>query len=233
MKKSFCLKMGCLALALYSGSFTSSLAETLTQVPMQGGMIHVGITYHEHADAGMFHVHLDEGIPQLLPLSKSHPQDDFDPSAPWYHHLSPNGMGMAFNRQYGFVMDAESDFLPEGTAIRIRQLEASPDLLAFEYRTSNGGSWNPMFGTFDSDPEFAWALTMFHPAYAAPEGSGRLMATYEVYLVDTATGTRSDHAMAAEFELSWMAGPMVGEPELTISNPIMISWPETFAGYRR
>ncbi len=192
----------------------SGRAATLTTVPMQGPMVHVNITYSTHGGTADPHLHVhtdghDHGgggtgaFPILTPLSSSQPTDGFDPLDPWFADLDPSAAGRAFNRQYGFVLDGNSDLLPAGFSIRIRQLSATPGLEAFLFRTAPD-TWSPMFGTDGSSDTFLWNLGMFHPAYTAPAATGQHTASYEVFLVDqdgTPTG------VTEQFELHWNVIP--------------------------
>jgi hypothetical protein len=174
--------------------------EYLDQVPMQGPMLHVNLLHRRVEEASSLSVHLDAGVPVLTPLALSHPGESLDPSAPWHGELDPKMGGMAFNRQYGFLMDGESDPLPEGHGIRIRMLTATPGLLVRQYRMSPA-QWMPMFGQGGSEEVFAWNLMMFHPAYAAPASAvGPLEARYEAYVVD---GLGERVGTATEFTLTW------------------------------
>jgi hypothetical protein len=99
----------------------------LTSVPMQGGMVMPMLSYN--ATDGAMHVAVDPTIPQLTPLLASNPQDRFDPADPWCDTLDPSRQGLAFSRRYGFVMNTATDPLPGGTAIWIRKLSGSRELL--------------------------------------------------------------------------------------------------------
>lgn len=174
--------------------------EYLDQVPMQGPMLHVNILHRLVDATPSLSVHLDAGVPVLTPLALSHPGESLDPAAPWHGELDPGMGGMAFNRQYGFLMDGESEPLPEGHGIRIRMLTAAPGLVVRHYRM-NPAQWMPMFGQGGSDEVFAWNLMMFHPAYAAPANlAGPVEATYEAYVVD---GSGGRVGTAAAFTLTW------------------------------
>ena len=83
------------------------------------------------ADHGHLMVTLPPTTPHLTPLKDSHPDMHFNPDSPWYEDLDPDRMGMAFNRQYGFVMEGTSDLLPLGTAIWIEMKSADHGLRAY------------------------------------------------------------------------------------------------------
>jgi hypothetical protein len=108
-----------LVAALASAALTAPAA-TLTAVPMQGGMVMPMIAYQ--AGMGRLHVMLDPAIPQLTPLAVSHPGDGFAPEDPWFEALDPSRQGLAFSRRYGFVMNTETDPLPDGTKIWLRKV---------------------------------------------------------------------------------------------------------------
>ncbi len=206
-------------------------ADVLTSVPMQGPMVHVNIRYT--ADDGTPHldIHLDPSIPVLSSLVVSQPGTRFDPLHPWFEELDPSRGGAAFNRQYGFLLDGESDPLPSGHGIRIRQLSTSPGLLVRRYRQAPV-AWEPMFGQSGSAEVFEWNLVMFHPSYGiAPGARGPVTASYEAWAVD-ADGQFT--TAKAPFELTWnvaqsldLAVPRIvdGKVEVTFTTPT------TWSGY--
>lgn len=216
---------------LASGTAASLRAHDviLTNVPMQGPMVHVGIAYH--AQDQTLHVHLDPSVPALQPLRVSQPDAMFDAGDPWHELLDPHRQGQAFNRQYGFVVDAESDPLPEGVGIWIRQVSATPGLQAFRYRGTDPKAWEPMFGAGGSSPVFAWSLTMFHPAYAAPANTGPHQASYEAFLVTVASGEPVPQVAQAAFSLSW-SGSVQETPQLNIAQKLELTWKVTGSGFR-
>lgn len=182
----------------------SARAATLNTVPMQGPMVHIGIQYADHGHGPHFHIHIDPVIPTLTPLSVSHPGDNFNPAHPWYDDLDPSNEGRAFNRQYGFVLDGDSDPLPPGYGIWLRQISATPGLEVYQYRATPP-TWNPIFGTDGSSDTFPWNLAMFHPAYTAPvpvglTSAGAYSAVYEAILVD-AQGNPTN--VREQFTLHW------------------------------
>lgn len=79
--------------ALLAAAFPSALAHEaiLTNVPMQGPMIHVEVIYH--AEHHGLHVRVEPGTPALTPLNESHPDAMFAPGDPWHHLLDPRGLG--------------------------------------------------------------------------------------------------------------------------------------------
>ena len=199
----------------------------LTTVPMQGSMVHVGISYH--MTPAELRVHVDPGTPQLIPLDVSHPGDSFDPAHPWHPTLDPSERAMAFNRQFGFVMDGTSDPLPSGTAIWIRILSSSPGLEAYTYR-ANPPTLIPMFGTAGSTNVLEWNLMMFHPAVAAPPVNGDHSASFEAFLVDPATGLDVEGIDPVPFTLNWTSVEGT-RPTLDIANAVVISWSTNAADY--
>lgn len=214
-----------------SMTFVHGQGNTLDSVPMQGGMAMPAIKYN--AELGQLLISMPDTTPQLIPLEISHPGDQFDPSSPWFDSLDPSRKGMAFNRQYGFIMDATSDFLPDGAGIWIRQLYAPSALKAYNYRShgSDTKSWKPIFGTSGSSDVLEWNLMMFHPAFAAPRGSGPLMAFYEAFVVNLDTGMPMEEIGSVTFALRWSSATSGGEPALTISNKVVLAWKGEFAGF--
>ncbi len=201
---------------------------TLTMVPMQGGMVHVNILHRMEGGVPVLSVHLDPSVPVLLPLAVSHRGSRFDGAQPWHGELDPSGRGMAFNRQYGFVLDGGSDPLAEGHGIRILQLAAHPELRVRLYR-QNPATWEPMFGQGGSEGEFSWNLMMFHPAYALSGWvEGPVEAEYEAYVVD-ADGVRVGGA--AGFTLRWevvrglvLVGPVKRAGEVEVGVVVPDAW---------
>lgn len=211
--------------------FLAGTPTLVNEVGMGGGMVHVNIEYADHDGDRHFHVHVDQGVPVLTPLALAQPDTQFAPTAPWFEDLDPSLGGMAFNRQYGFLMDPAGAPLPAGHSIVIRQVSASPGLEAYTYR-KDPAAWQPMFGTAGSPDTFAWNLMMFHPAYAiAPNSTGTLTATYEVILMDAqnqATPVR------APFTLQWTvaSGLTLGQPHVedaTVHLPVTV--PAAWQGY--
>lgn len=206
----------------------AGLAATLTTVPMQGGMVMPMLAYH--AGDGSLTVQLDPTIPQLTPLLISNPGDGFDPADPWYDYLDPSRQGLAFSRRYGFVMDTLSDLLPAGTAIWIRKVSSSPGLGAYHYRGGSSKLWEPIFGTGGVTNALQWDGTMFHPAFTALPGTGAYTATFEAFLLDTATGLPGTGANTGPFTFNWTVVPD-GRPTLTIAQRIVIGWPPSSTNY--
>ena len=184
-------------------------AAELSSVPMQGAMVHINLGYV--AVNTQVTVHIDASVPVIMPLVLSHPADWFNTNDPWYASLATEAEGLAFNRQYGIVLDAASDPIPSGQGIWVRQLGASTGLEAYTYRSSGTNKvWQPMFGTAGSTNVLPWSFMMFHPAYAAPARVGSHEATYEAFLVDTNSGAPVEGAIPVPFTLTWtVMGPDV------------------------
>lgn len=198
-------------------------AGVLGTVPMQGGMVMPMISYR--ADTGRLHVTMPTETVQLIPLLVSHPGDRFNPADPWFEDLDPSRRGLAFSRRYGFVMDTMTDPLPEGTQIYIRKIEGAPELAFYRY-SANPPLWQPIFGTGGTPDTLAWNGMMFHPAVAAPPGTNVYQATFEAYLVETATGRAVPNSSTGPFVLEWTSRPD-GRPALHIVPGVRIRWPET------
>jgi len=199
-------------------------ATVLTQVPMQGTMVMPKLYYH--ASTGTLTVWVNPKVPQLTPLLVSHPGDYFDPADPWYDSLDPTRQGLAFSRRYGFVMDGNSDTVPAGTAIWIRKLSSSPGLGAYRYGDVDPKEWEPIFGTAGSTNALEWDQVMFHPCFTAPSGTQAYTATFEAFLMDTATGTPLPGGSTGPFVLDWTTLPD-GRPTLCAGPNCIISWPAT------
>lgn len=196
----------------------------LESVPMQGGMMHVEFEYH--ADHFGLHVHIPDALPLALALSESHPDNQFIEGDPWFHDLDPRHNGQAFNRQFGFVMSANSDLLPVGQSIRIRGVSMSPGLKAFKYRGSNPKEWSPLFQPENADSDLIWNLAMFHPAFVMPNVPGEYSAELEAQVIDDATGEPVAAVAALPFTLTLQVpGEPTEIPELSIGERMVLSWP--------
>jgi hypothetical protein len=215
-----------LGLAAFAAS-----AAVLSTVPMQGAMVHVGIAYN--AAAGELQAHKDPITPVLVPLDVSNPADSFNPADPWFGDLDPSQQGLAFNRQYGFVMDGTSDPLPANASVWIRFVSASAGLRACTYRASPA-TWSPMFGTDGSSPVLEWSLMMFHPAFTVPPVEGLHSASFEAFLVNLTTGQAVPGVAPAEFVLDWIS-VATSRPALAIANDVtdvvVISWTTSASNY--
>lgn len=183
-----------------------------------------------HAAQGTVTVMLGSTIPQLTPLLVSNPGDSFNPADPWYDFLNPSRQSLAFSRRFGFVMDANTDPLPDGTALWIRKLSSSPGLSAYRYRNSAPALWEPIFGTAGATNAFQWDGTMFHPAFTAPAGTNSYTARFEVSLVDSATGKPVPGATSAPFTFNWTDVPD-GRPTVSIVPRLAITWPDSTNTY--
>jgi hypothetical protein len=197
-------------------------AATLTSVPIIGGMVMPMISYH--SDDGMMHGMMPSEIPQLTPLLVSRPGDNFDPNDPWFDALDPTRQGLAFNRRYGFMMDASSDPLPTGTQMWIRKLSSSADLKFYNASASDPKAFTPIFGTDGSTNALYWDGVMFHPVVTAPPGTNSFTATFEVLLVNSTTGEEVPNSASAPMVLNWTDVPD-GRPVLSLAQKIMVAWP--------
>lgn len=213
-----------IALLCFHAAATARAA-TLTAVPMQGTMVMPMISY----DSGMskLMVMMPTEIPQLTPLLVSNPSDSFDPADPWFASLDPSAHGLSFSRRYGFVFDGG---IPDGTAVYLRKLSASPELSFYRYNGNAPKAWEPIFGTDGTPTTRFWNRMMFHPGVTAPPGTNGLTATFEAFLMDTNTMTE----IAASG-----TGPMVldftnvddGRPELGMALKFAIAWPTNTTGW--
>ncbi len=212
---------------------TAALTATLTSVPMQGSMVMPMLAYHA-ADSTLT-LQLDPTVPQLTPLLVSNPGDCFDPADPWYGCLDPSRQGLAFSRRYGFVMDTATDPLPSGMAIWIRKLSSSEGLGVYRYRSGVLKLWDPIFGTAGVTNALQWDGTMFHPGFTAPPGIASYTATFEAFLLNTATGEPVPDGSTGPFTLNWTV-VADGRPTLTITpatltTNMMVCWPTTATNY--
>lgn len=180
-----------------------------------------------HASDGMMHVMMPAEIPQLTPLLISHPGDSFDPADPWFDALDPSRQGGSFSRRYGFVMDAMSDPLPAGTQMWIRKLSGPEELKIYRYSSSAPKTFAPVFGTDGATNALYWNGMMFHPAVVAPPGTNGYTATFEVYLLDTASGQEVPNTSSGPLVFNW-TDVSDGRPGLSITQDvqgIVVAWP--------
>jgi hypothetical protein len=197
-------------------------AEMLTAVPMQGSMVMPMVSYHTDTDS--LSVMMPTTIPQLTPLLISNPGDSFDPADPWFDSLDPSHQGASFSRRYGFVMDGNSDLLPSDREMWIRILSGSPELKVYLNMNNEPKVWDPIFSTDGSSTELHWNGMMFHPAFTAPPGTNDLAATFEVLLVDTATGEEVPNSSSGPLVFNW-TNVSDGRPQLGIAQSVVVSWP--------
>jgi hypothetical protein len=202
---------------------------TLTQVPVQNygddpssWMLMPVVSYD--AGAGHINVAMPTAVPQLTPLLVSNPADGFDPADPWFDALDPSRRGASFSRRYGFVMNNTSDPLPGGTQMWIRKLSGPPELAFYRYSASAPKLFDPIFGTGGVTNALYWNGMMFHPTVAAPPGTNRYTAVFEVVLRDTATGQDVPNSGSGPLVFEWTNVPD-GRPALTISQSIVLAWP--------
>jgi len=228
MRKTPILLRAFAAVAVTCG-ISSAQSPTLTAVPMQGGMVMPMLAYH--ADHGHLHVTMPPEVPELTPLLVSNPSDNFDPADPWYDALDPSREGRAFSKRYGFVMDAVTDPLPQGTGIVIRKLSSSPEIGFYRaHAMSLPHLWQPLFGTDGTTNTFVWNGSMFHPCVTAPPGTNAYSAIFEAFLVNTNTGEAIPDSGTGTFVLNWTSLPD-GRPALEIGTKVVVAWPESSSGY--
>ncbi len=201
----------------------------LASVPMGGTMVHAIILYD--AAAARIDARVEPFVPQLTPLDVPSPADSFSPADPWFACLDPSQRGLAFNRQYGFVMDAASDIVPQGVGIWIRATSRTPGLELYRYRSSAGAtSWEPMFGFGGSTNVLLWNLSMFHPAVAAPAENGTHSASFEAFAVDLASGATITAIAAGSFTLNW-TNVASARPRLEVARGPILRWPAAATNY--
>jgi hypothetical protein len=227
MRTTKCFLSALAAVAVASGA-TSGLGDTLTAVPMQGGMVMPMVTYH--AQLGRLDVMMPPEVPQLTPLLVSHPGDAFHPADPWFDALDPSQQGRSFSRRYGFVMDTMSDPLPINTSIWIRKIAGPPELGFYRYSSSVPKSWEPIFGTDGTPSALAWNGMMFHPGVTAPPGDSAITATFELYLASSDTGQELPDSGSGPLVLSW-TNVSDGRPALEIGIALVVAWPASTTGY--
>ena len=204
-------------------------ADTLTTVPMQGGMVMPMIAYQEQQ--GHLHVMMPTNIPQLTPLLVSHPSDQFDPANPWFTDLDPSAMSRSFSRRFGFVMDINSDPLPANTQIWLRKTSGDAALGCFNYSANPApGIWEPIFGTAGSSNAMAWNLMMFHPTFTAMPGTNTHTATFEAYLVDTVSGEEIPGTATMPMVFNFTNVPD-GRPDLALGLSMHIAWDAEATNY--
>lgn len=203
-------------------------ADMLTRVPMQGGMLMPEVTYHAESDRVTVDLSNIGLTAQLTPLLISHPNDTFDPDDPWFESLDPSRQGMAFSRRYGFEMHPNTDLLPADRELWIRKTAGSADLGIYDYNASTSPKrWIPIFGTAGSSDAAFWSGLMWHVGVTAPPGTNTYSATFEVYVVNAATGQEVPGSSSAPFVLDWTCVPD-GRPALDIAaqaaDDIVLTW---------
>lgn len=222
MKSSIVRSLFVPAAAIVVMCGVSAEAAILTNVPMQGGMAMPMVSYS--AGDGKLHVMMPSSIPQLTPLLVSNPGDGFDPADPWFDALDPSRQGASFSRRYGFVMDAMTDPLPEGTKMWIRKISGPADLKIYRYASSAPKAFEPIFGTDGVTNALYWDGMMFHPAVAAPPGTNGYTATFEMFLLDTSTGLEVANSSSGPLVFNWTNVPD-GRPVLNLAQKVVIAWP--------
>ena len=213
-----------LGVTVLSFASFSATAATLTNVPMQGGMLMPMISYNAASDT--VHVMMPGAVPQLTPLLVSNPADSFDPGGPWYDSLDPSRQGASFSRRYGFVVDANTDLLPTDRQIWIRKLSGPPELKAYRYRDTEPKAWEPIFGTDGVTNAIYWNGAMFHPAFTAPPDTNNLTTTFEVYLLDATTGLEVPNSSSGPLVFDW-TNVSDGRPALNLAQKVVVGWPAT------
>ena len=199
-----------------------SHSATLTNVPMQGGMLMPMVSYQ--VSDGRIHVMMPMSAPLLTPLLVSNPADNFDPADPWFDSVDPSRQGSSFSRRYGFVMDAMTDALPAGTQMWIRKISGSAELKAYRYKDTAPKAWQPIFGTDSATNALYWNGMMFHPAFTAPPGTNPLTATFEIFLLETTTGMAVPNSSSGPLVFDW-TNMSDGRPALTLAPRIVVGWP--------
>ena len=196
-------------------------AATLTQVPMQGGMVMPMVSYN----AGMGHlmIMMDPTVPALTPLLASNPGDGFASSNLWFAAFDPSQQGLAFSRRYGFVMDTVTDPLPANTQIWIRKLSGSPEVGAYRYAAAPE-TWQPIFGTGGATNALYWNGMMFHPCFTAPAGTNSCAATFQAYLLDTTTGLEVPDSASSVVTFNWTS-VSDGRPALGLGQRLVMFYP--------
>lgn len=200
----------------------ASNAAVLTNVPMQGGMVMPMVSYSAAKDG--ITVMMPLTVPQLTPLLVSNPSDRFNPEDPWFGNLDPSREGLAFSRRYGFVMSGNTDILPASREIWIRRLSGSPGLSAFRYQDTEPKAMEPIFGTQGVTNAMRWNGKMFHPLFTAPPGTNELTATFEAYLLDTATGEEVPNSSSGDLVFNWTTAPDPRPVLRVASGGLSISW---------
>jgi hypothetical protein len=208
--------------ALFAVS-TSVQAAVLTSVPMQGGMVMPMVSYK--ASMGKIMVMMPGTVPALTPLMVSNPGDSFDPADPWFDNLDPSRQGLAFSRRYGFMWDAGmSDPLPANTEVWIRKLTGSAGLGFYRYAANPPKQWTPIFGNAGTTNALMWDRVMFHPGVSALPGTNTFTATFQIYLVNTATGEEVAGSASMPLVFNFTDLPD-GRPALNVATKVVVSWP--------
>ena len=201
---------------------TSGHSEVLTNVPMQGGMVMPMVSYNAEKDG--INVMMPATVPQLTPLLVSNPTDRFNPEDPWFTALDPSKQGLIFSRRYGFVMSGNTDILPSNRQIWIRRVAGAPELSTFRYQDTEPKAMEPIFGTGGVTNALHWNGKMFHPLFTAPPGTNLLSATFEVYLLNTATGEEVPNSSSGPLVFNWSTLPDP-RPHLQLApDALKISW---------
>ncbi|MEO1716347.1 MAG: hypothetical protein AAFR76_04475 [Planctomycetota bacterium] len=173
----------------------------LPQFMWDGGMKHVLITF----DGVSVGVEVDPNTPSLeLPLEMRNFGGAYQGNASVLD-------GAYYSSQYGFLADGFIT-LPQGAAISIEMLSATPGLNVYEgglRMMRENHTYAPIFGTDGSDTSWEWGGTMHHPWFAVDE-LGVYEAQFEVYISDAVTGDRLSGFASDTVTLSWQAVPTPG-----------------------
>ena len=165
-------------------------AQTWPQFEMP--MVHVMIDF----DGTDLHAHAD-----TTPLSMIDYGDT---------HFAPANVldGKYISSQYGFLADGFIT-LPEGGAIWIEMVSATPGIEAYEGGMRNARqnhTYAPIFGTAGSPAAWKWGGTMHHPWFAA-EDFGSYSMTLNLYMGDADTGAPLDGFGSQSVTLNWQTVP--------------------------
>ena len=230
MRKPFpCAQLASLWLLCLLGSDLNAPAAELATVPMQGSMLMPTVWYH--ADTDSVTVGLEDIIvtAQLTPLLVSHPNDWFNSLDPWFESLDPSRKGLAFSRRYGFTMHVMTDLLLPDRELWIHKLSSSPGLSFYDYNDFvSPKSWNPIFGTAATTNATYWSGLMWHIGVTAPPSTNRYTATFEIFVMNTATGQLVPNSSSGPFQLEWTC-VSDDRPALAITNigpgKVQLLWP--------
>ncbi len=177
-----------MAVLMAAGAVPGVRGATITNPPSpmaQGGMVHINVTFTTNNAANAFDIHVDSGSPVLKPLTDWSPGNNFVTNVPWFDELDPAQDGLAFNSQFGFLLDvAGSDTLPSGQSFGIRLLTNTPGLEAWFLRTTPGSElFDPVFTP--AHEYVLWNGTMWHTFFTA-DSAGAFSAQFEIFVATNA-----------------------------------------------
>jgi len=98
-------------------------------------------------------------------------------------------------------------------------------LSVYQYSGSDPKAMEPIFGTAGSPLARPWNGMMFHPLFAAPPGTNELVASFQLYLVNAASGQEVTGSASEILEFRW-SNVVDGRPVLTVAQRVVIAWPE-------